>query len=1584
MMFRMFHSAAWFSMLLVGLTTVSKLPAQGWRQRDAVANELIEAPREMRTLLDQAKRAIDQKQWGEATAALGLILGIDVGVTKGDIKQDYFLEIEDPANPNNAQLFSLRDEARRMLSDFPDQGVEFIDLRFGVDAGRSLDEALATSSLQELEKVSRVFGFTSAGRKARWYLAQRALGRGEPLQAALLLEQLASEPGGKKLFGDSLHFDAAKCWKLVGQSERAISNLVRASESERSGRVPWSEQSLRDLSEPSKAAKTLSNLETSDVVQRSAKQSSWLSANGAPDGNPDTNAGLPLPFVRWHIELHESVQIEAALEELLREQSSQLTAQLPARMPIVVGSHVFFLTYDHRVFAINQRTGKLDWPISFSGLPVYLVADKSDPFFTRMQQADDLGYLRDRVWGNWATGQLSSDGERLYLVTELSVLEAAEKLALAPNRIRSQIESTPLNNVLRAYSIKEEGKTLWQVGGSDGLNEPKLSGALFLGPPVLVGSQLMAMVELTGEVHIVGLDPRTGRATFIQQLVANNLMPIATDESRRNLACLPAAEAGILVCPTLSGYLIAFDTNSRSLKWAFRYSTGSSETRQNNFGFRQPVEFRPMEPRSMENSVTIGGGVVIHMPPDESGKVCYALDLATGEQLWKLTRERYRYVAGIFGETVLLAKDGGLVARDLRTGAEVWPSFELGGTEVIAGRGVRNGMHYFLPTSKREIIEIDVATGSVVGRSQVERDLGNLVAAQGQIYSANATVLTAYAIRDEAAVDLQNELIDQDPVTPLVRQGELAMADGDLDRALDAIESAYQLEPENDDIRLLLMKAGIEALQKDFVKYSPRIQSFEELIRNGPRQMYLFGLINGFRKQGEYVDAFRSLMELSQDRLIRLARGEYGRANFEPETGLEIQEDHWIASQAELLWELADEGQRKAIGEIVADQIATLEKTVLPIQLRDSIHLKELPLMTPMQLNSVSRLIAIQEFALAEQTLARLRERLEDPERLEAEINQAVNRSDLSEQYQAALLDLNVKALRRSEVVRQVEASGRAMEEVDALLATREREFSSQGIFPGFAPMTTPELQNAYLPIADWPAATKEIEFPPVERKLSRFSGVACEIVHHEGDALKDWSFVMQLSELIIQNPWGREIMSVRFSGDQNVPDNPRVHVVNSLVFLETEYELFAIDTLSAGLGKRRVLWQERFGAAESNDLFQGRGRSRRSARQRETLWGTTEFDNPFQVITATYSSVIVHFADEIICFDALNGKRLWTRRGFHKKLHCGVDGTNLTVWEPALSRLSLLDIRNGVLNIQRSRPEIAEQKTLTTSGRFLITNAFPNRGDSEESVMTVWDLSDDEKILDRSFPSGTSAVIRDDRILFWLPNGTIVFWNLDERSESTWETGVTAAVNRMHLLPFNENWIVMPRSAAAEFLNPTVNLANHDAGGLYSKVSGPILAISPNDGKPLWDAPVQCREFYFAKSTLLRSPVLPLMRTLMFSTEKSGQAQEKTSFAFLDVRNGKLIHANDNYRSSRGFEFGMVIDPAEQWTAVGYGGQIAKIRFDDRGQPSTEVTGIGTVELEDLKESAFLEGSMVGQSIGPGLDSSLFDEDLQGLFGDG
>ena len=133
-----------------------------------------------------------------------------------------------------------------------------------------------------------------------------------------------------------------------------------------------------------------------------------------------------------------------------------------------------------------------------------------------------------------------------------------------------------------------------------------MSGAFFLGPPLAVDGSLYVLAEIRSAVYLLALEPNTGKLQWRQQLVGLE-QGITLDPQRRLNGAAPSYAAGILVCPTTAGMVVAVDVIRREFAWVYRYPRQV----ESFVNMRQGWQGRPDGPFVRDNNHWLDGSVVI-------------------------------------------------------------------------------------------------------------------------------------------------------------------------------------------------------------------------------------------------------------------------------------------------------------------------------------------------------------------------------------------------------------------------------------------------------------------------------------------------------------------------------------------------------------------------------------------------------------------------------------------------------------------------------------------------------------------------------------------------------------------------------------------------------------------------------------------------------------------------------------------------------------------------------------------------------------------------------------------------------------
>jgi outer membrane protein assembly factor BamB len=1528
-------------LIIHGLWCASTALAQpGFPSRFSNAEgTLLPAPREVEVLLDEAQQAISKQQWSEATLALGNLLGLEAEGNEVEAGQDYFIFTgqDDQVTVQGTVLRS----AHALLSQLPEEGLKVVELRYGVKAAQMLEEAVAVGDWNRIQRIGSKYSFTRAGQDANLIMAEKALGDGNVREAANGMFRLLRMESARKRFGEPLGLmtiATSQVAKLDATAREAL-QLVRSDYPSftvdwNGSKVGWNEKTTDESILQSLKQESISLI--SKPVIRPAYPGGDSLRNG------ETQAGLPLPILRWHVELHESFQHKDNLDRALKKQLGERKSVLiPTRYPIAVDSWILVPTYDQRVLAIDAKTGLVGWPCVFSGMPLGYSLDRftgRDAFSLGLPAPD---YLVRRVWGDTAVGQIASDGDRLFTLSELPAVDVAESFAQGPNARLMRPLGVRTFNVLQSWSIENQGKLVWEVGGTSGGAAPELAGALFLGAPLPYRGELFSLIELNGEIFLVSCSPETGKMLWRQPIAANQGTTISLDAQRRSYGASPAADGSTILCPTLSGFLVAYDLNNRELLWQHRYAMNPSLAAGAQFNFIGGMDAResnPTIPRSTETSVLLHDGVAIFAPPN--GNTVTAINLLDGKELWQLSFDDpipFRYIAGAHADTVALVQNMSILGIDLRTGKPKWKPTTLPGEAQVVGRSVRRSNRLLVPTSNQEILEVDMATGSILNTVRVARPLGNLMVVDDRLISASPFQLDCYSIRDVFESRLLEELQqDGETVRSLVKQGELHIASGEIDAALEVLERAYASIPNDPDVRSRLVEVATLALRNDFDKYVDRVQRYQDLTLDLDLPSYLRILVHGLEKQDRWEEALEKLIELSDARLNRRIDQMSDGEDVDMNPQWSIQEDRWIATRIARCAEKLPDDAWTRLDPVIRKRLnpdANFDRGVSKLRLE---HMHYLPQSEDLRLLVAQRVLktnGVEAERLLRQTTHG-----------QITVNET-GEPVLSTERKRLLAEIYLRSKRPYLALRYVDGDAEALRQLIEKISIDNRSLGMRMDVDSQQVAQFAEIAKSLETKHIWPqgSVTVNVE-PPDNNAIRQFDTMSdafnlCLRAESIGDSFDNWQGYYGIGGFQFFNRLTNEqFQRMIESGALDRSTVPRMFVVDSMIFLELRNELIAVDTLQAFNSQQDgQLWRNNYGD-EPQEVERGRGRTNVIDRN---VWGLPIQRRTFRVAAASRHGVVILSNDELTCLDLFSGARLWSHSGFRNATFQR-EGNRLYAYQPSTGQISHLDIRDGMI-LEAFDSELKGWQPISTVGkRWLFgPDRSPNGDRASEMKLRLVEPATGKTLLEREHTPDTRLAIVDDIGIVALKNdGQLTYWNVTTAVENNHSVDVEGKFSTLSAQVFGDVALILPYAGSMELERITVNPSTRTDPSV-APCAGRLFAISTQDGKPTWERSQRVKHFLFPLSQSRESPAAIFVRRLSL-TKVRGQNLDFTSIAMVDVKTGRLLYQKHDLPAIRGGAFLQRLAPNENAMLIRYLGNGLTATWSD------DVSGLAPTDQTD------------------------------------
>ena len=1552
---------AWVSYVSIGWSGFGIQSALGQLRNRMQPNQsferttLMQAPREVIVLLEEAENEIKNEQWSEATLALGILLGLEESRQDDLAGLDFFLSDElanDAAIIRNLTKVPKRSVFQRvyeLIESLPSEATKFIDLRYGVQASQFLEAGIAASDWSRLSEVAGRFGFTSAGQDASLILGEHWLRHGDPRRAARQLSRVVRQKSALERLGPAVGVLTASAYQAAGMPAEALASLdsVRSTFADadlnwRGTRVRWDRSSLSKDILPQIAQPE------SQMAERVIKQPYFMGGNAMR--NADTNAGIPLPNLRWHAELHESTQHKLNLERTLKEKLAEGKSTLiPSRVPISVGQWVITSTYDQRIVAIDSQTGVLGWECVYSGMPLGFSMDRFAGRDSHSLSLPAPDYLTKRVWGESMVGTLSSDGERIFSIGELPAIDVSESFAMGMNARVSKPQGSRSYNVMQCWSIREEGKIKWEVGGQKSLTEPKLAGTLFLGSPLPHESELLVLGELNSDLYLFALAPDSGKLLWRQPLTTNQEGAIASDPMRRSVGAMPAADGSIVVCPTLSGYLVAVDSSSHSMKWAYRYPvrTDSASTQFNQWGQAEPGEFSPLLSRSVDTSAVIHDGVVLFAPAD--GEDVFGIHVENGNLVWKTNYskgEQVRYVGGAWRDTAIIVCQTSLRGLDLKSGTALWPAIEFPNGHQVAGRGVRKGKLYLVPTTNREILHIDLESGKIVDSVRVDQPVGNLVSVGDRVICATPFELDCYSVREAIQSQLKEEL-QRDSVSPgrFVRQAELALSKSDFDSALNFLAQASKLDPNNAEVVFLSTKAGIEALSSDFEKYVDSISLSKNLVLDRDRILYLRLLIHGFQKQGRYVQAMETLIELSNLRVSQRQEQMAGSVTMVISPQWSIREDRWIATQTRNVVEKLSANDWQLLKPRLAALLVSIGKLPSNVRRLQLEHFESVRETEELRLESAKNLVEQKDFLQAERML-KSDGFLDsaDPNSPNAMARRTVLAViyAVTKRFDLAAVYLNGDIKRLNQIIKEDTISDPSQTEATATAATAASKID-------------PSLLGGSKSLAQWPrgkvrATISQIESQPLHSTESLDSSTLCRWKNKIGDALTGWEVHFAGSTWTFSNPVGGGRMEIYAdAGSQEKTAAPNVFAVDSIAILELNRQIIAVDTLRAAMKEEGLLWREQFD-------FEAVETGRMKAPVERIQWGLPSNKGSFRVVAVSRAGVLVLIDNELACLDLSSGVKQWTRTGY-KGCTFATNANELLVCNPTEASIQHMDIRDGSLLSTVPFKQEGWTAVAAVGDHWLMAPESPRK-----YAARLIDGKTGRVVFERELSASAKLAIDGDtgivvlRPISSVEKTELTYWSIPLNKEFVHEIEADASCAFVNLQRFGDTLLVCPYNVGLEIDSVTVSPGKTDPS--FAPIAGPLIAISTKDGSQVWKKCPLMSQFFLPLPQDRNSPAVVFVRRLSLS-KVQGKKVEMMSMAVLDVRDGRVVFSADNLPSTQGLGFAQTVLVGQNRVLSDYLGTRVDLAWTEEAEeesPSYELEALDVAKLKKQAEARIRE----------------------------
>lgn len=1504
---------AWLALWSVALATPLRA------QEAAQATSFLPAPRTLRQHLVRANKAIEDGQFGDAVAELGALLAEeqDAADFRADLSQDFFVA---PFVRATARV-SLKGEARRLLGSMPEAARELYELQFGAEAKALLAEAAASGDVASLTEVTRKYFHTQAGYEATLLLGRLQLDRGHPLAAAMCFERLSQFPAATARFEPELSMLLAACWLYADHPERARDALEQLRTRFPKLTITIRGKEVNGLPEPADAQDWLATQLGNRFAGDAKAASQWVVFRGDTSRNAASAGGSPLPTFRWRSASDDPTG-EALIEELQSDRLERRDPLLPSVHALAVQNVVLMRT-PQRLQALDFDTGKFVWEYPWWDAAAEDVSTDN----VANRGTDQLQARRDRLtqrlWKDAPYGQVSSDGKSVFMLDDLRpAIGGSPAFNPRPGGMRVPNPNQPSkHNQLVALDLRREGSLRWMVGSETGLDEPKLAGAFFLGPPLPVSGMLFVMAEVNGEIRLLALDPETGQQEWSQQLAHVDFLTIDKAPQRRLAGASPSYADGVLLCPTSAGAVIAVEVATRSLLWGYQYKP---PPQPRGFGFARSFPQTSVSSTGtwQDASVTIDNGLALVAPIDANQIFCLDLQFPEGKPRWSRPRDKEIaeavYVACIHdGKAIIVNKHSVAAISMENDGGAVWEKpieLDRNAGEMPSGRGFRSGSEYYLPTTRSRLLKIDLDKGTIAASLQTESPLGNLICYQDQLVSHSAGSVACFyqiePLRERVAERLKDS---PDDPWALARQGELFLHDGDNTKALASLRRAFEVDPEDDSVQSLLVETYLTALRQDFASHQAMAGEIEALIDLPDQKTeYLQLIASGYHQTGKLLEALEAYAKLVDVQQAGQSGDEATRAFLvKVEQDRSVRLDRWVRARLHELADSDDPAVAARLEELIqARATSTAERTATQLE-RDVACFGFHEASRPLLFSLCDRLVDSKRFLTAEQLLQPLRDHPDLPTSGAATARLAKLYLAATEYELAATLFRELGG-RFADVACATGKSGQQLFEEAQSHAFLETEFQRSRDWP-------------------WGKVTSSEQNAQTNQSLARLISIPVEHTGINARGAITVGFNRRFNTLTVRDKSGRELLKSTVERPQ-ANGQDRAQFLGHQGFIFFGSDLIAVDTLASSLGKSQpvepVRWRQNI-APPVGDWKPEPARSVPFDAQAVRVRRNFDVNSGRAICSmgpVNEQGVFYQRLKKLVCADPSTGEPIWSRTDLPAGATIFGDREYLFVVADDTDQAIVLRASDGTKLGERQLPAAANRWTF--HGRHVL--AWEEQGERYRVYLRdIW--SETDIWAEEVGPLTAGKVTMDGNIAMLQRNGRFFL-----RSLSTDQVLIRRRLEadpqltNLRVIRSGDRYLVfagtvLPENDARELQSPHIENAPLVTARLY--------AFDAATGQISWQVPAVIDRFGFPRWQPTDSPAIWFIRQVNVKQTLGSSNRQQSGLLCLDRRTGRIIYEKDNIPIQPN-EFNITTDSSRRTSTVNLQSQAHTVQFTDEPTP--------------------------------------------------
>lgn len=1457
------------------------------------------APREATRPLKLAEKAIQDGDFQQATRLLGDLLA-------ETMLNEYLV----PDDNKWGRAISLRQRAEGLLGQIPYDQRRSYEEKYGLRARVILKNAIAAQDTQAIAQISRLYFHTRAGLEATMLMGHAHLSNGRPMMAAVAFEKVADASQGRERFDPEVTLLAAVSWSLNGSTERGAKLLRALKKRVGNAEVQFYGKRVPLFDDNTPVQRWLKEIVTSTPLQSHPVVNQWLVYRGDTQRNAESGGGFPLLSPRWSLRTVTNPDDEVGIQQFQQQLIQSKLSPMPKVHPLAIGKTLVIRT-DDRMYGVDADSGKRIW--SYPPADVFRSQQQlSVDAMVRPSPKLRQDKLRERLWLDALYGQISSDGDSIYLIPNPGISTDRDDWRSYQTQVYDEPTDLRLYNELKSLDLKQQGALQWQVGGESGLDEPKLARSFFLGAPLPIENRLYAICVLEKSVSLVVLDAETGRLQWSRHLASTEeAVSFREDRLRRLAGATPSESNGILVCPTGLNAIVAVDLATQSLSWGFQFEV-PNRTRVD----RLTDQLNKWPTMWRDATVTLTEGAVVYTPIDSDEVFC--LNLQTGKSLWsdrrrKQSRAKYKamHVETVRSGEIILTSSDRLRAIELDTGKVSW-TLPLGDYGLVSGRGYVSGDHCYVPTTTKKVLRVNAATGEVDGVAMTEKVLGNLISFRGDVISHGADHLTAYP-RDEPSRLLLAEQNGQQPGDHalLSIKAQLHLMDGQYAQSVDAISQAYDLFP-NSNYAKVLVQALKRLIETDFAKAERISDRYQDLFDRADLQRLLRGKVTGLMKLDRLQEAFATLLQISEtidlkpptkDDIDRLAGQRIkdetsvvllaatvdeaeSLAKDSANAELTMQLNQWLRWKTAEVFELSNVREKEALRSAIAEHLERFEgDSLIAFHQRMRLFPTE-SLSAPLRTKTAALLFGQQQYVRA---ISLLTGENKTKDSSEPPVNAIGHAQRLLTELRSSAAD--------DDQIAELES---AIDELTAVRTTGRNVLASDY----YEAITDPSRAGQLLPQESINVLWKrDVDHVSQQTSSNYFIGTQhfCEIIATDQPELNTLSFRYsdEFREFQMFDRLGRFVHKIYLDPAGNFQGTKRgtkgrIFLRNSVMLLCIDEEMFAIDWEKFSRGQPALMWY-------ADDVkCSSRG-----------------------IAGNTLDGICVLSDGLLMCLSPFTGEVLWQRNQVSARATLLEGDQTLTLWNRTERKYDVVDRNVGRFLNCGQIDGINKIASLAAGDLQLFVHQQKSKGkrnqkdDHEQDIddifntpqsvvealdLNLFDFNQQKFLWTKTFAyPAHSTLVDQDHMLVLANDGT--FSMIEIRSGKVkFETNVPELANEVvsaiAVQRFNGIYLVTVYSVnqQSEYINQDeVRVTFKRMRSSNALINGNLIALDADTGHAQWMRSVTVQRFQLLEGLPWDCPFLFLARRNNY--ESSG-TQVRIQMALVDMKSGKL-KANELFKVS-------------------------------------------------------------------------------------